>query len=191
MTNAAAVHDPSRDFDFILGHWHIHNRRLVKRLQDSTDWETFEATSHSHLLPGGIGNYDDFTPVNWRPGFVGMSLRIFDPATGHWRIYWADNQTGVLQPPVTGEFSDGVGLFEGLDEFQGQANPGALHLVGYHKPIGPLGAGVLNRQRRHVGSQLDYGTQSKRKLGASPFVNSANGDAPKQKHLFCNNSLRC
>ncbi len=120
MSNSTAVHDPSRDFDFILGRWHIHNRRLVKRLQDSTDWETFEATSHSHLLPGGIGNYDDFTPVNWRPGFVGMSLRIFDPATGHWSIYWADNQTGVLQPPVTGEFSDGVGLFEGPDEFQGQ-----------------------------------------------------------------------
>lgn len=120
MSNATDEHDPSHDFDFIFGRWHIHNQRLVKRLQGSTEWETFEATSQAQPLPGGIGNYDDFTPVTWRPGFVGMSLRVFNPATRLWSIYWVDNQTGVLQPPVVGGFSDGVGLFEGPDEFLGK-----------------------------------------------------------------------
>lgn len=120
MSNTLDEHDPARDFDFLIGCWHVHNQRLMKRLQGSTEWETFEATSHMRLLPGGIGNYDDFTPVNWQPGFVGMSLRLFNRTTQHWSIYWVENQTGVLQPPVIGGFSNGVGLFEGPDEFQGQ-----------------------------------------------------------------------
>jgi hypothetical protein len=120
MSNVTREHDPARDFDFLIGRWRIHNQRLVKRLQGSTEWETFAATSHAQPLPGGIGNYDDFTPVTWRPGFVGMSLRLFNLATQQWSIYWVDNQMGVLQPPVVGGFSNGVGLFEGPDEFDGK-----------------------------------------------------------------------
>ena len=70
------------------------------------------------LLPGGIGNYDDFIAENWRPEFVGMSLRLFDPRSQLWSIYWLDNlsagldQYGSLLPPVVGKFTDGVGIFE-------------------------------------------------------------------------------
>lgn len=117
---AMAESDPSHDFDFIFGRWRVHNRRLVKRLAGSNEWETFEALAQARPLPGGIGNCDDFTPLNWRPGFVGMSLRFFNPATKQWSIYWVDNQTGILQPPVVGGFANGVGTFEGPDEFQGQ-----------------------------------------------------------------------
>ena len=108
------------DFDFLMGRWRVENRRLLKRLQGSTEWETFEAMSHARPLPGGIGNFDDFIPTIWRPGFVGMSLRIFNPETGLWSIYWVDNKTGVLQPPVVGKFHDGVGVFEGPDELGGK-----------------------------------------------------------------------
>lgn len=127
MSEPAQEHDASRDFDFFFGKWRIHNRRLVKRLQGCDEWETFEALSEAKPLPGGIGNMDHFVPIGWRPGFVGMSLRIFSPETKKWSIYWLDNltgglarDTGILQPPVVGGFSNGVGIFEASDEFQGQ-----------------------------------------------------------------------
>ncbi len=116
----------SRDFDFWMGSWRIDNERLVGRLKGSTTWENFEARCHARHLPGGIGNYDDFLPVSWRPGFVGMSLRAYNPATGLWSIYWLDNQTGGLDanghllPPVVGRFTDGVGVFEGDDTLDGR-----------------------------------------------------------------------
>ena len=118
--------DPLRDFDFYMGHWRIENKRLVKRLAASTEWETFEATAHARALPGGIGNYDDFIAEKWRPGFVGMSFRVFSPISKKWSIYWLDNKTGGLDPagrltvPVVGEFKDGVGVFTGDDEFEGK-----------------------------------------------------------------------
>ncbi|MES2297120.1 MAG: hypothetical protein V4582_08760 [Pseudomonadota bacterium] len=115
-----------RDFDFFLGHWRVRNLRLRKRLQDNHDWESFDATQQNVALPGGIGNFDDFIAPAWRPGFVGMTLRLFNPQTGLWSIYWLDNNTGGLDaggqllPPVVGRFKDGVGVFECADELDGK-----------------------------------------------------------------------
>ncbi|OYO31716.1 hypothetical protein [Janthinobacterium sp. PC23-8] len=114
------------DFDFLLGPWQVENQRLTQRLQGGDDWETFSATQCNQALPGGIGNYDDFMAATWRPGFVGLSLRIFNPQTDRWSIYWLDNQNGglggngLLQPPVVGRFNDGVGVFEGDDMLDGR-----------------------------------------------------------------------
>jgi hypothetical protein len=115
------------DFNFLLGHWRVQNRRLVKRLQDCDEWETFPATQHNLALPGKIGNSDEFVAESWRPGYVGLSLRLFSPQTRLWSIYWLDNQTGGLDPagslfpPVVGKFENGIGVFEGDDTLEGRA----------------------------------------------------------------------
>jgi len=117
--------DPKHDFDFFVGRWRIENQRLRHRLQQSDDWEHFEASQEMRLLPGGIGNYDDFLAPSWRPGFVGMSLRLFNPKTQLWSIYWLDNtnagldSAGSLMPPVVGKFENGIGIFECDDELDG------------------------------------------------------------------------
>ncbi len=118
--------DGIHDFDFLLGRWRVDNRRLRKRLQNNDEWETFDATQHNQALPGGIGNFDDFIAASWRPGFVGMSLRLFNPQTRLWSIYWLDNNTagldtsGLLLPPVVGKFDQGVGVFECDDQLDGK-----------------------------------------------------------------------
>lgn len=125
--SSTPVADASHDFDFLIGKWDISNRRLPKQLQDSNEWETFKATNHAHLLPGGIGNYDEFLPVGWRPGFVGMSLRAFNPQTQAWSIFWLTNRDGGidakthgLQPPVVGRFEGDTGLFYGDELWEGR-----------------------------------------------------------------------
>ena len=119
MTNP--VDDPgARDFDFLHGSWSIVSRRLKSRLTGSDEWEEFPATGTCFPILGGIGNVDDFT-TDWpgHEGYIGQSFRFFDLAERRWSIYWADNVTGVLQPPVHGGFEDGVGEFFGNDEHQG------------------------------------------------------------------------
>ena len=50
-----------------------------------------------------------------------MGLRIFDPETRLWAIYWADSRrTALLEPPVVGSFADGVGCFECDEIFEGR-----------------------------------------------------------------------
>ena len=114
------------DFDFFVGDWIVQNQRLKQRFVGSNDWESFTARQTNRPLPAGIGNYDDFVAADWRPGFVGMSLRVFNPVTQLWSIYWLDNQTGgltaqgQLNPPVVGKFDAGIGTFIGDDVIEGR-----------------------------------------------------------------------
>jgi hypothetical protein len=126
MNRSELPDDGRRDFDFLLGDWKVTNRRLRKRLQGCDEWESFEAWQTNRSLPGGIGNYDDFVAATWRPDYVGMSLRLFNPQTRQWSIHWLDNQNGglnpagTLLPPVVGTFDKGVGIFEGDDTLDDQ-----------------------------------------------------------------------
>lgn len=113
--------DGRRDFDFLHGRWTIHNQRLVRRLQGCTEWQEFEARQECHPVLDGVGNVDRFvcTFPDGKP-LEGMTLRIFDPASRLWSIYWADNRSCQLQPPVLGRFEAGRGQFLGDDVLDGK-----------------------------------------------------------------------
>jgi hypothetical protein len=113
--------DGRHDFDFFHGSWRIHNRRLVRRLEKSDKWEEFEATGACQPIFGGVGNVDSFSAIlPDRSAFEGASYRLFNPKTGLWSIYWADDRSCVLFPPVSGRFRDGVGEFFGDDTHDGR-----------------------------------------------------------------------
>jgi len=106
------------DFDFLIGEWNIANEFLEHRLRGATDWEHFPATSRVEKVmvdPQGVygGNLDQmFVPAK---GFTGMTLRLYDPATGLWSIYWSDTKSHRLFPPTVGRFENGTGTFLGED----------------------------------------------------------------------------
>ncbi|HKG24327.1 MAG TPA: hypothetical protein VKB09_01715 [Thermomicrobiales bacterium] len=112
--------DGRRDFDFFHGRWRIHNRRLARRLQGCTDWQEFEATQECYPVIGGFGNVDHFYGAfpDGEP-IEGMSVRLFDPMTRLWSIYWTDNRVCQLLPPVVGRFDAGRGKFFGDDVCDG------------------------------------------------------------------------
>ena len=111
----------SNDFDFLIGSWKVHNRYLKGRLRGSTEWIEFDATLDAQLLLGGLANVDRF--VARRDGKVieGATLRLFNPATDQWTIYWADTvRPGILQPPMIGQFKGESGEFFGDEEVDGR-----------------------------------------------------------------------
>jgi hypothetical protein len=62
---AATVGGAERDFDYFLGSWMVHHRKLKKRLAGSNEWEEFDGTTTCLSLLGGIANMNDST-VNRR-----------------------------------------------------------------------------------------------------------------------------
>ena len=117
--NAPEAKPGARDFDFFLGEWKTHNRRLKERLKGSNEWEEFEATDSVKPILGGLGNFDEFKTVFRGQPLEGVTLRLFDPATGEWSLYWADSREGVLQKPLVGRFTGGKGEFFADDEHEG------------------------------------------------------------------------
>jgi hypothetical protein len=111
----------THDFDFLNGSWKIHNRYLEGRLQGSTKWIEFEGKSEVQPLLNGLGNLDCYSTVRDGKSIEGITLRLFNPATGEWSLYWADTvRAGVLQPPMIGTFHDGAGEFLGDEEVAGK-----------------------------------------------------------------------
>lgn len=117
-TNLSSLHD----FDFLVGRWQVHHRRLKERLANSHEWQEFDGTCVNFPLMGGWGNVDD-NVINL-PGdnYRGVGLRSYDPKTGQWAIWWLDgrNPFGDLDPPVKGRFEKGVGIFYADDTLRGK-----------------------------------------------------------------------
>lgn len=119
----SSADDGRHDFDFFFGAWEQTNRKRVRPLvKGDGEWIEFDSETEARPILGGLGNVDTFKAPQFpgRPGFEGFSLRLFEPQTGLWRIWWASTVgNGQLDPPVVGRFQDGVGLFECDDVIEG------------------------------------------------------------------------
>jgi hypothetical protein len=125
MTMAIQTAEPRsavHDFDFYMGKWHVHHRRLRERLAGSDEWQEFDGTSEAWPILDGAGNIDDNVLELPAGTYRAISLRSFDPESGQWSIWWLDGRypRGPLDPPVRGVFQDGVGMFLAEDKHNGQ-----------------------------------------------------------------------
>lgn len=106
------------DFDFFIGRWKGYNRRLRERLKDCHEWDEFEGISICRKILGGIGNVDEVT-FNRKTGPTeGITLRLFDPKSQEWLIYWASSAGGTLELPMIGKFENGRGEFYAHEVFE-------------------------------------------------------------------------
>lgn len=115
-----AQRDGRNDFDFLVGKWKGLNRRLRERLVGSTDWEAFEGRLVMHKILGGLGNFDEATLYRESGQAEGANLRLYNPSTGEWSIYWASAGEDNLFPPMVGKFEDGRGVFYAYEPVEGQ-----------------------------------------------------------------------
>ena len=123
LIKASSTSSPN-DFDFLVGKWKMHHRRLNKRLENCKEWTEFESTDSNYKILSGSADMDVLSTTQM-PGlegklFEGATLRLFDPKTRLWRLYWVASNVGVLDPPVVGSFENNVGHFFAKDTFKGK-----------------------------------------------------------------------
>jgi len=105
------------DFDFLAGTWDVVNRWRTDFLDSGSSWEEFPAVSRATRHFDGAASFDEIEfPTK---GFSGLTLRVYNPDTGQWSLYWASKRTGTLFPPVVGSFAGGIGEFTGTDTYNG------------------------------------------------------------------------
>ena len=115
-----APHDGQHDFDFEIGTWKIHLKRLLYPLTGSTTWTEFDGTSSTQKVWNGKANLEQFETNGSAGQIEGMTLRLYNPESGQWSLYWATSKTGTLAIPTVGEFRDGVGEFYDHEPINGR-----------------------------------------------------------------------
>jgi hypothetical protein len=122
---SASPGSSAKDFDFLVGKWNMHNRHLNKRLANCHDWTEFDSTDVNTKILNAAADTDTYSTTQF-PGmegklFEGLTLRLFDPQTRLWSLYWIASNTGRVEPPVVGSFdANGVGHFFGKDTLNGK-----------------------------------------------------------------------
>ncbi len=104
--------DGQHDFDFEIGAWKIHLKRLEHRLAGSTTWVEFDGTSVTRKVWDGRADLEEFEVDSPTGGQIeGLTLRLYDPQTHQWSLYWATSKGGTMGPPTIGEFKNARGEF--------------------------------------------------------------------------------
>jgi hypothetical protein len=116
--------DGRNAFDFIFGSWIVHNRKLRDVSDPSCEeWVEFDARSEAFPVLDRYGHVDRIYVSDPPDGdsFEGFTLRLFDPGSATWRIWWSSTRApGILDPPVEGRFEGGRGVFDCETEVGGR-----------------------------------------------------------------------
>ena len=118
-----ALRDGQHDFDPLIGTWKAHLKRLVRPLSGSSTWVEFEGTQITRSIWGGRATLDEFKVDNPSANahIDGLTIRLYNPESRQWSIYWANSKQGSFSlPPTVGRWLNGRGEFYDQEIFEGR-----------------------------------------------------------------------
>jgi hypothetical protein len=120
----AAQRDGAHDFDFLIGDWKAHVRRLPDRLVGSTQWIDYDGISRHKKILDSNANFEEFEVDGREKGqhIKAQTLRLYNPDSHQWSIYLLDIDKGLLpMPPMVGQFTGRRGEFYDQEDYKGRA----------------------------------------------------------------------
>ena len=112
--------DGQHDFDFEIGTWKTHMRRLVHPLTGSSIWVEYEGTTVVRKVWEGRANLAELEADGASGHIEALSLRLYSPQSHQWSLNSANVKGGTISVPTVGEFKDGRGEFYDWEEINGR-----------------------------------------------------------------------
>ena len=116
-----AARDGSHDFDFEIGRWKTHLRRLVHPLTGSTTWVEYDGTTIVSKVWNGKANLVELDVSGPAGHIEALSLRLYNPDSHQWSLNFANSAGGTMGVPTIGEFKNGRGEFYDQEPLNGRA----------------------------------------------------------------------
>jgi hypothetical protein len=113
--------DGQHDFDFDLGNWKTHSRRLLHPLTGSQDWVEMDGATVVKKIWGGRANLAEFKSDGPAGQLELLSLRWYSPIAHQWYLDFATPNVGTLGIPGVGEFRNGRGDFYDQETINGRS----------------------------------------------------------------------
>ena len=113
--------DGQHDFDFEIGTWKTHLRRLLHPLTGSKTWVEYDGTSVVRKIWNGRANLVELKADGSAGHFEGLNLRLYDPQSRQWSLNFANSKSGAIGQPTIGGFRTGRGEFFDQETLNGRA----------------------------------------------------------------------
>jgi len=113
--------DGQHDFDFEIGTWKTHLRRLLKPMTGSTTWVEYDGTTVVTKVWDGRANLVELVADGPAGHFEGLNLRLYNPQSHQWSLNFSGLGSGTIGPPAIGQFRHGRGEFYNQETLNGRA----------------------------------------------------------------------
>jgi hypothetical protein len=99
----APARNGSHDFDFLIGNWKAHVRRLPDRLIGSNTWIEYNGISNHKKLLDSNANFEEFEVDNpdKHLHIKGQTLRLYNPDSHQWSYLSSRLGQGCSQRPAS------------------------------------------------------------------------------------------
>lgn len=121
QTSSGELRDGQHDFDFNIGVWHTHIRRLLHPLTGSTDWVDLDGTVRVRKVWNGRAQLEEIDAHGSSGQLEGLTLFLYNTQAHQWGQYFASKAEGVLNQPLIGEFKNGRGELFDQESFNGRS----------------------------------------------------------------------
>lgn len=119
-SDASKTRDGQHDFDFNIGAWNTHIKRLQHPLTGSNTWVELNGTVVVQKVWNGRAQLEEIEADGTTGHFEGLTLFLYNPQSHQWSQNFASSSGGTLSVPTVGEFKDGRGEFFDQEPFNGR-----------------------------------------------------------------------
>jgi hypothetical protein len=119
--DASGDRDGQHDFDWEIGTWKLHVRRLERPLTGSDKWIELDGTVVVRKVWDGRANLAEIEVSGPSSHIEFLSLRLYNPQSRQWSLSFATSGVGTLSQPMIGRFANGRGEFYDQETFEGKA----------------------------------------------------------------------
>lgn len=112
------IRDGQHDFDFNLGTWRTHIRRVLDPFAAGSRVIELNGTVSVRAVWDGRAQLEEIEADGPMGHWEGMTLFLYNPAARQWSQSFANSRMGVLNAPLIGAFHDGRGELFAQDTFR-------------------------------------------------------------------------
>jgi hypothetical protein len=105
----AAGRDGQHDFDFNLGVWRTHIRRVLDPWSGGTHFKELNGTVSVRKVWDGRAWLEEIEADGPDGHWEGMTLFLYNPQAHQWSQNFIDSHSGVVTSPLIGDFRNGRG----------------------------------------------------------------------------------
>lgn len=113
----AAPRDGQHDFDFNMGVWKTHIRRIFDPLSGSTHSMELNGTVTVRKVWDGRAQLEEIEADGPKGHWEGLTLFLYNPTAHQWNQTFINSATGAFSGSLVGSFKDGRGELFASDTF--------------------------------------------------------------------------